>query len=86
MPVATITSKGQLTLPKDIRDALHLRQNDRVAIVIEDGVAVIRPIKGNILDIGASIKISVKEKPIDFKKVRKETIRRIAGHAADEGR
>ncbi|MDI6745387.1 MAG: AbrB/MazE/SpoVT family DNA-binding domain-containing protein [Thermodesulfovibrionales bacterium] len=86
MPVATITSKGQLTIPKDIRDVLHLRQNDKVAIVVEDGVAVIRPIKGNILDIGASIKISAKEKPIDFKKARKETIRRIAGHTAGEGR
>ncbi len=86
MPVATLTSKGQITIPKDIREALHLKQNDRVAIVAEEGVAVIKPIKGNILDIGASIKISAKEKPIDFKKARKETIRKIAKHAAGEGK
>lgn len=86
MPVATLTSKGQITIPKEIRDALHLTQNDKVAIVAEEGVAVIKPIKGNILDIGASIKISVKEKPIDFKKARKETTRKIAEHAAGEGK
>jgi len=86
MPVATITAKGQITIPKDIRDALHLEQNDKVAIVAEEGVAIIKPIKGNILDLGASVRISAKEKPIDFKKTRRETIRKIAGHAAGEGK
>jgi AbrB family looped-hinge helix DNA binding protein len=86
MPVATLTSKGQITIPKEIRDALHLTEYDKVAIVAEEGVAVIKPIRGNILDIGASIKISEKEKPIDFKKVRKETIQKIARHSADEGK
>lgn len=84
MPVTTITVKGQITIPKDIRDALHLRQNDKVAIVAEEGVAIMKPIKGNILDIGASVGIAAKDKAIDFKKVRKETVRRIAGHAAGE--
>ncbi|BCB96815.1 hypothetical protein JZK55_17370 [Dissulfurispira thermophila] len=86
MPVATITSKGQITIPKEIREALHLKQNNKVAIVAEEGVAIIKPIRGNILDIGASVKLSAKEKPIDFKKVRKETLRKIAEHAAGEGK
>jgi len=86
MPVATITSKGQITIPKEIRDALRLEQNDKVAIIVEEDTAVIKPIRGNILDIGASIKIPAKEKPIDFKKARKETIKRIAKHAAGEGK
>jgi len=86
MPVATITSKGQITIPKEIRDALHLTQNDKVTIVAEEGVAIIKPIKGNILDIGASIKIASKEKPIDFKKVREETVGKIAEYAAGEGK
>ncbi len=84
MPVATITSKGQMTIPKDIRDALHLSQNDKVAIYLEEGVAVIKPIRGDILDIGASVKIPAKEQNIDFKRVRKETIKRIAKHTAGE--
>ena len=30
MPSATITSKGQLTLPKEIRERLRIRRGDRV--------------------------------------------------------
>ncbi|MCI0469241.1 MAG: AbrB/MazE/SpoVT family DNA-binding domain-containing protein [Nitrospirae bacterium] len=86
MPVATLTSKGQITIPKEIRDALHLTEHDKVAIVAEEGAAVMKPIRGNILDIGASIKISAKEKPIDFKKIRRETIQKIAEHSAGKGR
>lgn len=36
MPSATVTSKGQLTLPKAIRDRLHVNPGDTVEFVIED--------------------------------------------------
>lgn len=85
MPIATITSKGQLTIPKEVRDALHLRLHDKVAIVVEEGIAIIKPITGNILDIGASVKIPQKEKPIDFKRVRKEVMKRAARDIAGKG-
>ena len=86
MPVATLTSKGQITIPKEVRDALRLKESDNVAIIVEGDVAIMKPIRGNILDIGASVKISDKEKPIDFKKVRRETIKKIGRHSADEGK
>jgi antitoxin PrlF len=38
MPTATLTSKGQLTLPKAIRDRLRLQPGDAVDFVVtEDG-------------------------------------------------
>ena len=38
MSTATLTSKGQLTLPKDVRDALGVGPGDRIDFVrMEDG-------------------------------------------------
>jgi len=37
---ATITSKGQVTLPKALRDQLHLSTGDRVEFVVDNDGAV----------------------------------------------
>jgi antitoxin PrlF len=44
MTTATMTSKGQLTIPKDVRDALKLKAGDRVEIRVRDGEARLTPV------------------------------------------
>lgn len=40
---STITSKGQTTLPKDVRDRLGLQTGDKVRyLLLEDGVRIVR--------------------------------------------
>jgi len=85
MPISTLTPKGQMTIPKEIRKALNLRPSEKVVIVVEGNQAIIKPLKGNLLDIGGSVKIAEKEKPIDFKKVRGEVKRRIGKRIAGKG-
>lgn len=84
MSIATLSSRGQITIPKEVRDSLNLKTSDKVAIITENGIAILKPIKGNILDIGASIKIDKEKKPIDFKKVRKEVVDKIAKNVVKE--
>jgi len=85
MPIAVLTPKGQMTIPKEIREALNLRPSEKVIIVVEGNQAIIKPLRGNLLDIGGSVKITEREKPIDFKKVRGEVKRRIGKRIAGKG-
>lgn len=44
IPVNAETSKGQVTIPKQIRDALRIGAGDRVAFIVrQDGVVELRP-------------------------------------------
>lgn len=43
MPTATVTSKGQVTLPRRIREALRVRPGDRIDFVLaENGEVRVR--------------------------------------------
>jgi AbrB family looped-hinge helix DNA binding protein len=39
--VSRISSKGQVTIPKSIREALHLSEGERVAFIQEEGKVII---------------------------------------------
>ena len=78
MPISVLTSKGQMTIPKEVRKALNLHPLEKVIIVVEGSRAILQPLKGNLLDIGGSVKMTEREKPIDFKKVREEVKKRVA--------
>ena len=86
MPIAVITSKGQMTLPKTIRDSLGLKPADRVVLVMEGNHAVLYPLRGTILDAAASVKSPAGKKPLDFRAVSREVKRRIAKRAVTRGR
>jgi AbrB family looped-hinge helix DNA binding protein len=47
----TVTSKGQVTIPKKVRDALGIAPHDLVEIVLDGTQAVLRPIPGRLRDI-----------------------------------
>ena len=75
MSVSVLTKKGQTTIPKDIRNYLNLAPNDKILYLMEGNKVVIKPLKGNILDLKGSVK--TKDKPIDFKKLRSETKKKV---------
>jgi len=85
MPISILTSRGQMTIPKEVRKALNLKPSEKVIIVVEGNQAIIQPLRGNLLDIGGSVKTTGRERPIHFKKVREEVKKRVARKAAARG-
>lgn len=52
MASATITSKGQITIPKVVRDSLMLNAGDRIEFVVTDKrEALIRPISKKVDEV-----------------------------------
>lgn len=52
MVTATLTSKGQLTIPKIVRDSLHLHAGDRIAFVVhDDAQATMTPVKKSVDEV-----------------------------------
>jgi len=57
MPTATVTSKGQITIPKEVREELGLRVGDRVAFrVLEDGRAIVEPETIDLRELKGALK------------------------------
>lgn len=62
MPKAKITSKGQVTIPKAIRDELGVKPGDSLEFRIEDGHLKVRPVRRrSILELEGLF--DVKESP-----------------------
>jgi AbrB family looped-hinge helix DNA binding protein len=57
MTVATLTSKGQTTIPKQVREHLKLNPGDKLDFVIEsEGRVVIRPAKLDVRELKGLLK------------------------------
>ena len=49
---STITSKGQVTVPKPIRDELHLKPGDRIDFMLdEDGCGRVVPVTASVTQL-----------------------------------
>ena len=57
MTIATLTSKGQTTIPKQVREHLKLNAGDKLDFVIEaEGRVVIRPAKLDVRELKGLLK------------------------------
>jgi len=47
----TLTSKGQVTIPKAVRSSLHLKTGDKLEFVLHQNSVEIIPISGSVRDL-----------------------------------
>jgi len=79
MPTATMTSKGQITIPVKVRKALGLKPGVRIDFYeIEDGEYALRPKTGSIMDLKGCIPM------LDHVVTIEEMDQAILDHAAEQ--
>ncbi|HCU26138.1 MAG TPA: AbrB family transcriptional regulator, partial [Deltaproteobacteria bacterium] len=67
---ATLTSKGQITLPIDIRKALSLRSGDRIAFILEGpGRVRIEPTTLSVKELKGALRSS-RSKPVSLQEMK----------------
>ena len=59
MTLATITSKGQTTIPKKFRDSLKLRAHERIAFELRGEELIIRRAGASIDELAGSLRSAV---------------------------
>ncbi len=83
MPTSTLTRKGQVTIPKEIRDELGLTEGDRVFFVRPGDEIVLKVLRGNVLELRGSVRPT--KRPEDLDAIREATKRHVASKLARDG-
>jgi AbrB family looped-hinge helix DNA binding protein len=80
MNEATLTQKGQVTVPKDVRDSLKVEAGDKLLFVLDGDKAVVYPVReGGLRGLRGIFKGRA---PYEGKKAQREAARRfVAEHA-----
>ncbi len=81
MPTSTLTSRGQTTIPKSIREALQLRPGDRVEFILEDDQVVLRRAGADLTALDGMIDRSDRD-PVSIEAMN-DAIERAAARRTD---
>jgi antitoxin PrlF len=80
MTTATLTSKGQTTIPKTIRDHLKLRVGDRIDFLIEpDGRVVLKATNTDIRALDGLLAGRYQGKPVSVEEMNRSVSRHLVG-------
>ena len=77
MPSTRVGRRGQITVPKAVRQSMGIAEGDRVAFVERGGDIVLRPVRKSLRDLRGSVPV---DGPQDFDAVREATRRSRAEH------
>lgn len=76
---ARVTSKGQVTIPRSVREALGIRAGDALLFRVEQGRAVIAS-SADLLDLAGSVPVPATKRGTPWSDVRRQ-VRRSRGRA-----
>jgi AbrB family looped-hinge helix DNA binding protein len=81
---SSVSPKGQVTIPAEIRQMLGVRPRDRVAFEVHEGRVLIRPARSNLDAIYRSI--PALDRPVSDKEMARIAQEEHARNVTEEGR
>ena len=78
---ARMTSKGQVTIPREIRRKLKLKKGSLIAFALKENRAELVVVEDDVMALKGSVRV---QEPQDFKAIEVEVEKRIARDAARE--
>jgi antitoxin PrlF len=78
---ATVTAKGQVTIPKQVRDELGLQDGDRVLFRIVEGGAVLAR-TADLLDLAGVVPVPADARDLSWEQIRDRAHRSQAARSA----
>lgn len=79
MPVSTLTTKGQITIPKPIREHLKLRTGHRVDFYVDPkGRVILQPLNEDIRELRGSVR-SPHKRPVTVEEMNEAIARGWSG-------
>ena len=67
---ARLSSKGQITIPKSVREALKLEEGDEVLFRVVEGERAILARTPNLLDLAGSVPVPAEVRGLSWDEVR----------------
>lgn len=78
---ATVTAKGQVTIPKQVRDELGLNEGDRILFRVVDGRAVLAR-TADLLDLAGAVPVPADARDLSWDQIRDRAHRSQAARSA----
>jgi antitoxin PrlF len=79
MPTSTLTSKGQITIPKEVRDRLHLKTGSRVEFLLEpSGRVILQPLNSDFRSLRGMIRWKQRH-PVSIKEMNEAVAKGYSG-------
>jgi antitoxin PrlF len=69
MLTVKVGRRGQITVPRKVRQALDLKEGDGLAFITEENQVVMQPISQTLLDLRGSVPV---KGPQDFAEIRQQ--------------
>lgn len=81
---ARLTSKGQITIPKAVRDTLELEPGDQVMFRLEGGRATLARTK-DFLDLAGTVAVPAEKRGASWNGIRREAWRKRGERLKGQG-